>query len=99
MNNHQEIFHNHETDYVKIIEELDKLVKDDPSYGVKGIYEDPENHNFIIIERENRSTHLPKWPKIPIDYGADFVKIKDYILQNLEENKPTVKNCDKSAAA
>lgn len=84
----------------KLIAEFNYLVKADPSYGVKAVYEDPNNLDFIIIQKNNGNTvHLPKWKEIPVMGHDDPQKIKDFIQAELDKIKLAGQNIEKSEAA
>jgi hypothetical protein len=73
--------------FADLIAELNELVVNDQSYGVKRIIEDPANADFILIEKNNGViTHIPKWENIPLRNGKE-PKIKDFILAELEKIK------------
>lgn len=103
MNNNYETIsnNNHEQKFFdKLIAEFNDLVKADPGYGVEAVYEDPNNRDYIIIQKNNGNTvHIPKRDKIAIDYGNNYQNIKDFIQAELEKIKSAGKDAEKSQAA
>lgn len=106
-NNHEKIINNNSNDekkfFDKLIAEFNDFVQADPSYGVEAIYEDPDNRDYIIIQKNNGDTvHIPKRDKISFiinDEDPIRVDVEKVIQAELEKIKSAGKDAGKSEAA